>query len=273
MPETHPRADRPPMRTDDEGAHRDEELGQKQRGPAAAVFQRDPLVQHLPDGGVIAAQGGDEQCDENTPARHAVRRAGTRLDLERRGRSLSPPQKSGGGRRSASVVEMVEADGQARGTGSTRQAVSRLAWAHRVSGAGRPASRKPAEHLRLTPSPPMGDLVRAAPPVRVAAEKRKARPSERWRDAEPVRFPALCGNRVPGPLASAKELLDPRSFTIATFALCGFANLSSIGIQIGGIGALAPNKKQELARLGFRAMLAGTMANLMSASIAGILLT
>jgi concentrative nucleoside transporter, CNT family len=66
--------------------------------------------------------------------------------------------------------------------------------------------------------------------------------------------------------------LDPRSFTIATFALCGFANLSSIGIQIGGIGALAPNKRGELARLGFRAMLAGTMANLMSASIAGMLL-
>jgi concentrative nucleoside transporter, CNT family len=72
-----------------------------------------------------------------------------------------------------------------------------------------------------------------------------------------------------GPL---KAGLAPRSFTIATFALCGFANLSSIGIQIGGIGALAPNKKAELARLGFRAMLAGTMANLMSASIAGMLL-
>ena len=71
---------------------------------------------------------------------------------------------------------------------------------------------------------------------------------------------------------SAKAALDPRSFTIATFALCGFANLSSIGIQIGGIGALAPNRKGELARLGFRAMLAGTMANLMSASIAGMLL-
>ena len=73
-------------------------------------------------------------------------------------------------------------------------------------------------------------------------------------------------------LGPAKGTLDPRSFTIATFALCGFANLSSIGIQIGGIGALAPNKKMELARLGLRAMLAGTMANLMSASIAGMLL-
>ena len=72
-----------------------------------------------------------------------------------------------------------------------------------------------------------------------------------------------------GPMAAH---LDPRSFTIATFALCGFANFSSIGIQIGGIGALAPNKKSELARLGIRAMLAGTMANLMSASIVGIML-
>jgi CNT family concentrative nucleoside transporter len=73
-------------------------------------------------------------------------------------------------------------------------------------------------------------------------------------------------------LGPQRSMLDPRSFTIATFALCGFANLSSIGIQIGGISALAPNKRSELARLGFRAMLAGTMANLMSASIAGILL-
>ncbi|MGA8492919.1 MAG: nucleoside transporter C-terminal domain-containing protein [Terriglobales bacterium] len=73
-------------------------------------------------------------------------------------------------------------------------------------------------------------------------------------------------------LGPQKAVLDPRSFTIATFALCGFANLSSIGIQIGGIGALAPNKRAELARLGLRAMLAGTMANLMSASIAGMLI-
>ena len=73
-------------------------------------------------------------------------------------------------------------------------------------------------------------------------------------------------------LGTKAAVLDPRSVTIATFALCGFANLSSIGIQIGGIGALAPNKKGELARLGIRAMLAGTMANLMSASIAGMLL-
>jgi concentrative nucleoside transporter, CNT family len=73
-------------------------------------------------------------------------------------------------------------------------------------------------------------------------------------------------------LGPQRAMLDPRSFTIATFALCGFANLSSVGIQIGGIGALAPNRKGDLARLGIRAMLAGTMANLMSASIAGMLL-
>jgi CNT family concentrative nucleoside transporter len=73
-------------------------------------------------------------------------------------------------------------------------------------------------------------------------------------------------------LGAMKAALDPRSFTIATFALCGFANFSSIGIQIGGIGALAPNKRDELAKLGLRAMLAGTMANLMSASIVGILM-
>ncbi|PYV57162.1 MAG: NupC/NupG family nucleoside CNT transporter [Acidobacteria bacterium] len=73
-------------------------------------------------------------------------------------------------------------------------------------------------------------------------------------------------------LGPQRAVLDPRSFTIATFALCGFANLSSIGIQIGGIGALAPNKKRELASLGVRAMMAGTMANLISASIAGMLL-
>jgi concentrative nucleoside transporter, CNT family len=72
-----------------------------------------------------------------------------------------------------------------------------------------------------------------------------------------------------GPMQST---LDPRSYTIATFALCGFANFSSIGIQIGGIGALAPNKRTELAQLGIRALMAGTMANLMSASIVGIMM-
>jgi CNT family concentrative nucleoside transporter len=71
-------------------------------------------------------------------------------------------------------------------------------------------------------------------------------------------------------LGALKAVLDPRSFTIATFALCGFANFSSIGIQIGGIGALAPEQRGQLAKFGIRAMLAGTMANLMSASIVGM---
>jgi concentrative nucleoside transporter, CNT family len=71
-------------------------------------------------------------------------------------------------------------------------------------------------------------------------------------------------------LGTLKGTLDPRSFTIATFALCGFANFSSIGIQIGGIGALAPEQRTQLAKFGVRAMLAGTMANLLSASIVGI---
>jgi CNT family concentrative nucleoside transporter len=75
-----------------------------------------------------------------------------------------------------------------------------------------------------------------------------------------------------GQLSALKDTLDPRSFVIATFALCGFANVSSIGIQLGGIGALAPDRKHDLASLGFRAVAAGTLANYLSASIAGILL-
>ncbi len=73
-------------------------------------------------------------------------------------------------------------------------------------------------------------------------------------------------------LGPMKATLDPRSFVIATYALCGFANFSSIAIQIGGIGALAPNRKSDLARLGLRAVAAGTMANFMSACIAGMIL-
>ena len=72
-------------------------------------------------------------------------------------------------------------------------------------------------------------------------------------------------------LGPMRATLDPRTFTIATFALCGFANFSSIGIQIGGIGALAPGQRGQLAKFGIRAMLAGTMANLMSACIVGVL--
>jgi len=73
-------------------------------------------------------------------------------------------------------------------------------------------------------------------------------------------------------LGKIKGALDPKSFIIATYALCGFANFSSIAIQIGGIGGLAPSSKSDLARLGLRAVAAGTMANFMSACIAGMLL-
>jgi CNT family concentrative nucleoside transporter len=73
-------------------------------------------------------------------------------------------------------------------------------------------------------------------------------------------------------LGAQRVVLSPRSFTIGTFALCGFANLGSVGMQIGGIGALVPERRNDLAKLGIRAMLAGTMANLISASIAGMFL-
>lgn len=98
-----------------------------------------------------------------------------------------------------------------------------------------------------------------------------------WRDAPVVGN--LLGTRMVlnefvaySQLGGMKGTLDPRSFTIATFALCGFANFSSIGIQIGGIGALAPERRHDLARLGLRAMLAGTFANFVTATIAGMLL-
>jgi len=98
-----------------------------------------------------------------------------------------------------------------------------------------------------------------------------------WRDA-PI-IGNLLGTRMAlnefvaySQLGPLKGSLDPRSFTIATFALCGFANFSSIGIQIGGIGALAPARRHDLARLGVRAMLAGTLANFVTATIAGFLL-
>jgi CNT family concentrative nucleoside transporter len=71
--------------------------------------------------------------------------------------------------------------------------------------------------------------------------------------------------------ATAKAL-DPRSFTIATYALCDFANFSSIAIQVGGIGSLAPERRSEMAKIGFRAMLGGLLAAYMTASLAGFLL-
>jgi CNT family concentrative nucleoside transporter len=72
-----------------------------------------------------------------------------------------------------------------------------------------------------------------------------------------------------GSLARAGAI-STRTLAIATFALCGFANLGSVGMQIGGIGALIPNRRNDLAQLGLRAMLAGTLANFMSASIASM---
>ena len=70
----------------------------------------------------------------------------------------------------------------------------------------------------------------------------------------------------------AEEAISERAITIATYALCGFANVGSIGIQIGGIGGMAPNRRADLARIGIRAMVAGTLACFMTACIAGILL-
>jgi CNT family concentrative nucleoside transporter len=67
------------------------------------------------------------------------------------------------------------------------------------------------------------------------------------------------------------DTLRPKTVTMATFALCGFANFASIAIQIGGIGSLAPNRKSDIARFGLLAVLAGTFANLMTATIAGVL--
>ncbi|MDO8793019.1 MAG: nucleoside transporter C-terminal domain-containing protein [Vicinamibacterales bacterium] len=98
-----------------------------------------------------------------------------------------------------------------------------------------------------------------------------------WRDATTIGN--LLGTRMVlnefvaySQLGPLKDVLDPKSFTIATFALCGFANFSSIGIQIGGIGALVPERRHDLARLGLRAMVAGTFANFITATIAGMLL-
>ncbi|HEX6213558.1 MAG TPA: NupC/NupG family nucleoside CNT transporter [Vicinamibacterales bacterium] len=98
-----------------------------------------------------------------------------------------------------------------------------------------------------------------------------------WRDAAAIGN--LLGTRMVlnefiafAQLGALKDSLDPRSFTIATFALCGFANFASIGMQIGGIGALAPTRRSDLARLGLRAMLAGTLANFVTAIIVGFLL-
>ena len=74
-------------------------------------------------------------------------------------------------------------------------------------------------------------------------------------------------------LSPLMETLSAKASAIATFSLCGFANISSIAILIGGIGGMAPSRKGDIARLGWKAIIAGTLANLLSATIAGLLLT
>jgi len=66
--------------------------------------------------------------------------------------------------------------------------------------------------------------------------------------------------------------LSPRTEVLLTYALCGFANFGSIGVQLGGIGGVAPDRQTDLARLGLRAMLGGTLACFMTACVAGVLL-
>ena len=77
---------------------------------------------------------------------------------------------------------------------------------------------------------------------------------------------SLLGNLIDG------EGLEEKSVIIATYALCGFANFASIGIQIGGISALAPNRRQDLSRLALKAMIGGALASWMTATISGILI-
>jgi len=74
-----------------------------------------------------------------------------------------------------------------------------------------------------------------------------------------------------GGMKSSALLSDPKSVIIATYALCGFANFSSIGIQIGGISAIAPGQRETLSRLGIKALIGGTVACLLTGAIAGIL--
>ncbi|GAB6186199.1 NupC/NupG family nucleoside CNT transporter [Thermopirellula anaerolimosa] len=97
-----------------------------------------------------------------------------------------------------------------------------------------------------------------------------------WKDAGSVG--SLLGTRMVlnefiayQQLTSMRDSLSPRSFLIATYAICGFANLGSIGVMIGGIGSLVPNRRRELAQLGLRSMIAGTLACYTTACIAAIL--
>jgi len=98
-----------------------------------------------------------------------------------------------------------------------------------------------------------------------------------WRDCGAVG--GLLGTRTVlnelvayGELGRLRDSLAPRSFSLATIALCGFANLSSIGIQVGGIGSLIPQRQDDLARLGPRVLVISTLANLLSAALAGVMM-
>ena len=98
-----------------------------------------------------------------------------------------------------------------------------------------------------------------------------------WKDCEAVG--SVLGERIVinefvgyFSLSKMTATLDPRSHTLATYALCGFANFSSIAIQIGGIGSLAPTRRADLAKLGLRAMIGGLLASYLTATVAGILL-
>ena len=99
-----------------------------------------------------------------------------------------------------------------------------------------------------------------------------------WQDA--VTVGGLIGEKVVtnefvayAHLNEIQESLSPKALLISTYALCGFANFSSIAIQIGGIGGIAPDRKSDLARLGLKAVLGGTLATMMTATIAGVLTT
>ncbi len=80
-----------------------------------------------------------------------------------------------------------------------------------------------------------------------------------------VAYQSLCSEEV-------RDALSPRSFTIATYALCGFANFGSIAVMIGGIGGLVPSRRHEFAALGFRSLIGGALAAFMTAAIAGMLI-
>ncbi len=100
-----------------------------------------------------------------------------------------------------------------------------------------------------------------------------------WHDA--LNFGSLLGTKIVlnefvayldlGSLIEAKQILDPKTILMATYALCGFANFSSIAIQIGGLSPLAPPRKPDIAALGLKAVLGGSLATLMTATLAGIL--